>query len=570
MSRIWGSRHEVVAIAAMLAHIFGFSPFVTYGLAALVLAYAAWSSRDNVAALRTARILAVLSIAAAAWSEDSTRWAFLGSGVLLMLFFAVSQAVRQALRLAHLETAHLDVRRPLRDRSSTPRAVAVAVGAVSVLYALAAAAPEPVRMAADFGFALVTLAALVWTSRAVLANYLRRKRESHPIDDAVVEAVERLAPRYIVHFGGAPLSEYQIQMWLPYFDQIGDPYLVLVRDAHLLPGTAACTEAPIVLAPTQSVLDKLLPSSVRACFYSNHAQKNTALIRHGEYLHVQLMHGDSDKAISRSALALMYDRVFVAGQAGVDRYHRHGVDIPDYKFRKIGRPQLHGIKVGELKGERARPTVLYTPTWTGFTEDVNYSSLREGRRLVEALLKRDVDVIFRTHPYTKSNAAYFAYAEEIRERIAADAAKTGKSHRWGKAAEEEMTLSDCINAADVAISDISGSASDWLYGGRPFAMTDPKGLGEDYLEEFPLAEGAYLLDSDAGNVEAVLDELLVTDSKAAVRAEVREYYLGDIAPEDLFEVFAEAVRETYAEPVVKPVPAHLAVPRQRQARVSAL
>src|SRR5690606_37155309 len=103
----------VVAIAAMLAHIFGFSPFVTYGLAALVLAYAAWSSRDNVAALRTARILAVLSIAAAAWSEDSTRWAFLGSGVLLMLFFAVSQAVRQALRLAHLETAHLDVRRPL-------------------------------------------------------------------------------------------------------------------------------------------------------------------------------------------------------------------------------------------------------------------------------------------------------------------------------------------------------------------------------------------------------------------------------------------------------------------------
>src|SRR5690606_8923239 len=138
----------------------------------------------------------------------------------------------------------------------------------------------------------------------------------------------------------------------------------------------------------------------------------------------------SDKAISRSALALMYDRVFVAGQAGVDRYHRHGVDIPDYKFRKIGRPQLHGIKVGELKGERARPTVLYTPTWTGFTEDVNYSSLRDGRRLVEALLKRDVDVIFRTHPYTKSNAAYFAYAEEIRERIAAAAAKTGKSHRW--------------------------------------------------------------------------------------------------------------------------------------------
>ncbi len=564
MSRIWGKRHEIMAIAVVLSYAVGVEPLIVYGAAAVVLAYSAWSSRRSVAGTRTARLLVVLAVAGETWTEDSSRWPLLASGVLLALFLVVAQAVHQALNISHLTTVNLEVRRSLRERCSAPGAAAVSIGALSMLYVLTAAAPASIRPAADPGLLVVTVALLAWIGSTVLGNYLRRKRESHPIDKAVVNAVEELSPKFIVHFGGAVRSEYQIQMWLPYFDRIGDPYLVLVRDPHLLAGTAACTEAPIVVARTQTVLDKLLPESVRACFYSNHAQKNTALIRHGEYLHVQLMHGDSDKAISRSALALMYDRVFVAGQAGVDRYHRHGVDIPDYKFRKIGRPQLHGIRVGERDGEHERPTVLYTPTWTGFTEDVNYSSLREGRRIVEALLARDVDVIFRTHPYTKSNAAYFACAEEIRERIAADAARTGRNHRWGKVAEEDMTLNDCINAADAAISDISGSASDWLYGGRPFAMTDPKGLGEDYLEEFPLAEGAYLLEADADNIEQVLDELLIHDSKAELRAETRRYYLGDIAPEDLFDVFADAVRETYAAPVEKPASGRLVRPRREQ------
>src|SRR5690606_19987106 len=206
-----------------------------------------------------------------------------------------------------------------------------------------------------------------------------------------------------------------------------------------------------------------------------------------------------------------------------------------------------------------RKVVLYTPTWSGLTSDVNYSSLKQGKKIVTALLGRDVTIIFRTHPYTRTNAAYLALAEEIKALIAADAAETGRAHLWGSQAES-VSLSDCVNASDVAISDISGTASDWLYCGRPFAMTDPKGFGEDYLEEFPLAKAAYLLDRNAANIEEVLDELLVTDSKAGVRAEVREYYLGDIAPEDLVEVFSEEVKATYAGPVVKRATGESALP----------
>ncbi|SDD46202.1 CDP-glycerol glycerophosphotransferase family protein [Glycomyces harbinensis] len=563
MTRLWRQRYEVIALAAVIAAAIAPTPLIAYALAAFVLAVTAWSYRDDQATVRTAKLLAVLAVLVAAWSGETPLWTLTAACVLAAGFLAVAGAVRIALGLSHLETVNLVVHRSFAQRAAEPKLIISATGAAATLLPFAAAVPEPMRPVTDAAALGIMLAVLLWTAVAVLANLRRRRVESHPIDEDVVAAVEALQPRFVVHFGGARFSEYQIQMWLPYFDQIGDPYLVLVRDAHLMKGTAACTSAPIVLAPGQNVLDKLLPQSVRACFYSNHAQKNTALIRHGELLHIQLMHGDSDKAISRSALSLMYDRVFVAGQAGVDRYHRHGVDLPEHKFRLIGRPQLHGIRVGEReRAEGEAPVVLYAPTWTGFTEDVNYSSLEEGRTIVQAVLAREASVIFRTHPYTRTNAAYQAHAEEIRAILAADAASTGRPHRWGPAAEQELSLVDCINAADVAVSDISGAASDWLYSGRPFAMTDPKGLREDYLEEFPVAEGAYLLEPGAANIEAVLDEMLVTDSKAVRRQATREYYLGDHAPGDLFEVFAGAVRETYAEPVRKEVAALVGEPVQ--------
>ncbi|GAA2294775.1 hypothetical protein GCM10009853_058480 [Glycomyces scopariae] len=552
MSRLWRQRYEVLAIAAVAAAAVQDLRLATYALAFVVLALVTWTYRADLVGGRTASLLAVLAVLVAA--ESDGRWTLTAACLAAAAFFAVAGFAQAALETSFLETANLDVQRSTRGRAASPAVVSVIVGTATALLPLAAAAPEAFAPAADAAALALVAAGLAWTAAGVIANLVRRSRESHPIDRAVVAAVEKLQPKYVVHFGGAKLSEYQIEMWLPYFDRIGDPYLVLVRDAHLMPGTVACTSAPVVLAPGQSVLDKLLPESVRACFYSNHAQKNTALIRHGELLHIQLMHGDSDKAISRSALSLMYDRVFVAGQAGVDRYHRHGVDIPDRKFRLVGRPQLHGIRVGER--ERAAdeaPVLLYAPTWTGFTEDVNYSSLNEGKAIVEAALARGVAVHFRTHPYTSTNAAYQAFAEEIRAILAADAGRL--PHRWGAAAESQVSLADCVNAADAAVCDISGAASDWLYSGKPFAMTDPRGLRGEYLEEFPVAAGAYLLEPGAGNAEAVMAELFDTDSKAAQRAATREYYLGDHAPEDLFEVFAEAVRETYATPVRKTVTA---------------
>lgn len=550
----WSVRLNLLAVLAVVTALTLHSmSWVTLLLALAVFGAVAWRTPTAVATARIARTLTAIAVLIQVWySGGLDRWPLLAAGVLITLYLAYADIVARVLSIAHLESVGLDVERGRRERLAAPAAIGLMLNLLAVLYALAAVPIRPVAYVTDALFCAAAVAAFAWTGAVALEKYLLRRREAHPVDRRVMTAVTRLQPRFVVHFAGSRESEYQLTMWLPYFERVGDPYMIIVRDRYLLDGVAARTDAPIVLVPAQSVLDNLLPASVRSCFYVNHAVKNAQLIKLDKYLHVQLMHGDSDKAISRSPVSLMYDRVFVAGQAGVDRYHRHGVDIPNYKFRRIGRPQLHDIQVGARdKLDTGRQVVLYTPTWTGLTADVNYSSLKQGKRIVEAALARDVDVIFRTHPYTRTNAAYLALAEEIQAIIAADAAATGRAHLWGAQAENAVTLSDCVNAADVAISDISGTASDWLYCGRPFAMTDPKGFGDDYLEEFPLARASYLLDPDAGNIEAVLDELLVTDSKAETRAEVREYYLGDIAPEDLVGVFVEEVKATYAEPVRK-------------------
>lgn len=550
----WPIRTNLLAVGAVVAAVaLTDTPWLATAFSLAVFGVAAWQDRTGVAGFRIPRTLAALALLILAWySGGLDRWPMLLAGLGVTLFIAYADIFNRALNVGYLQTHNLDIVRTRRSQLTTPGSVGRLFDAVSILYVLGSFPLGEFRFGADLIVLAATAAAFGWIGSAVLQNYLHRRKVSHPVDIQVISAVRRLQPKFVIHFAGARESEYQLQMWLDYFEAVGDPYLIIIRDRYLVDGIAARTKAPIVLVPAQSVLDTLLPSSVRACYYVNHAVKNAQLIKLDKYLHVQLMHGDSDKAISRSPVSLMYDRVFVAGQAGVDRYHRHGVDIPNYKFRRIGRPQLHAMQVGRRdKADEGRQTVLYTPTWTGLTADVNYSSLKQGKKIVQAILARDVDVIFRTHPYTRTNAAYQALADDIKSLIAEDAAKTGRPHLWGDQAESAVSLTDCINAADVAISDISGTASDWLYSGRPFAMTDPKGFEEHYLDEFPLAKAAYLLKPDAGNIDAVLDELLLRDSKADLRAEVREYYLGDIKPGDLIEVFAAEVRDTYARQVRK-------------------
>ncbi|MET8837369.1 CDP-glycerol glycerophosphotransferase family protein [Micromonospora sp. NPDC004540] len=437
-------------------------------------------------------------------------------------------------------------------RSWTPLVTARLGDALLVLLALVALAA---------GLALPAWVALVATllvgagCGAVGLDLARRRFRPPAGGGPVGRALRRHQPEFLLYFSAPPGSEYQVTMWLPYLERIGRPFLVLLREPEFLPTVAAATRAPVVFCPTLKTMDEALVPSLRAAFYVNHGAKNSHCIRFSQLTHVQLHHGDSDKAPSANPVSAIFDKIFVAGQAAIERYARAGVDIPAEKFVVVGRPQVEAIEVRrEPARGLAHPTVLYTPTWTGHHADANYCSLPVAETVIRRLLDRGATVILRAHPYTAQNSASARQLARLTELLAADRAKTGRQHLWGAAAGRELTLTECVNRADALVSDVSGVISDWLYSGKPYAVTDMGVDGEHFVERFPLAGSGYVLRRDVSNVDEVLTDLLDTDPKAAARWATRTRYLGDFPAESYAEVFLDAARRQLAPDWTAPTP----------------
>ncbi|MFF4892772.1 CDP-glycerol glycerophosphotransferase family protein [Micromonospora chersina] len=437
-------------------------------------------------------------------------------------------------------------------RSWTPLVAARLGDALLVLLALVALAAG---LALPAGVALVA-ALLVAAGCGAVGLDLARRRFRPPAGGGPVgRALRRHQPEFVLYFSAPPGSEYQVTMWLPYLERIGRPFLVLLREPEFLPTVAAATRAPVVFCPTLKTMDEALVPSLRAAFYVNHGAKNSHCIRFSQLTHVQLHHGDSDKAPSANPVSAIFDKIFVAGPAAIERYARAGVEIPAEKFVVVGRPQVEAIEVRrEPTTAPAHPTVLYTPTWTGHHADANYCSLPVAETVIRRLLDRGATVILRAHPYTAQNPASARQLARLTELLAADRAKTGRAHLWGAAAGRDLTLTECVNRADALVSDVSGVISDWLYSGKPYAVTDMGVDGEHFVERFPLAGSGYVLRRDMSNVDEVLTELLDTDPKAADRWATRVRYLGDFPAESYAEVFLDAARRQLTADWTAPAP----------------
>jgi CDP-glycerol glycerophosphotransferase (TagB/SpsB family) len=239
----------------------------------------------------------------------------------------------------------------------------------------------------------------------------------------------------------------------------------------------------------------------------------------------------------------MFDRIFVAGQAAIDRYAQKGVVIPAEKFRIVGRPQVASIEPARGRiWDLTDKVVLYAPTWTGSFNDTNYCSLPVAEPLLRELLEHKATVILRAHPYTSKNRQSMVQLARLEAMLAEDQAASGRPHIWGTAADTDMSLVECFNRSDALVADVSSVVSDYLYSGKPFAITDITGAAEAFAENFPLAKAAYVLNGAMSNAADVVTSLLETDPADEVRQSMRSYYLGDF-PKDRYEdVFVEEAR----------------------------
>ncbi|WP_433532370.1 CDP-glycerol glycerophosphotransferase family protein [Micromonospora sp. CA-263727] len=517
------------------------------GLAVVALAAVVWERRvrpgaDAVA--ETTLIAAGVLVGYARQLDAGFDPALAATALVLLGVVLLTGPLRQAGNL-EIRAANLPVRTWVPQvTAGLPDAVA---GLLAVL-ALAALAglPAAVALAASL---LVGAAA-----GAVALDLARRRFRPAAGGSAVTRALRRHQPEFVLHFSAPPGSEYQVTMWLPYLERIGRPFVVMVREPEALPAIAAATTAPVVYCPTLRNMDEVLVPSLRVAFYVNHGAKNSHCIRFTQLTHVQLHHGDSDKAPSANPVSAIFDRIFVAGPAAVDRYARAGVEIPAEKFVVVGRPQVEAIEVRSQPARGlANPTVLYTPTWTGHHADTDYCSLPVAETLLRRLLDRGATVILRAHPYTAQNPASARQLGRLHELLAADRARTGRQHLFGAAASR-LTLAESVNRADALVSDVSGVVSDWLYSGKPYTVTDMGADGARFTERFPLAASGYVLRRDMADLDDVLTRLLDTDPLAEARWATRRRYLGDFPAESYAEAFLTAARRELDPAWTPPAP----------------
>ncbi len=393
-------------------------------------------------------------------------------------------------------------------------------------------------------YALVAPAAVVMVVAALvppllLVPYVAALRRL-PTDDVRLAAAQRavadLAPVVILYFSGGRNSVYQVNMWLETMQRLDRPVLVLLRERRYLPEFGPTT-VPVLCLPYSIDLMNLGLPGARVGLYVSNVGKNIHLLREPALKSAFIGHGDSDKTASFNPFAKVYDEVWVAGEGGRQRYLRAQVGVREDEIVLVGRPQLDGIQSAQPRPANALFTVLYAPTWEGWTEDPHQSSVVSmGPQIVRLLLATPgVRILYKQHPLTGSvNPAAAAVNQLILELLEA----AGPPH---VAVVGVTTLFECFNESDALISDISSVVSDYLKSEKPYFVTNGAAMAEDaFREQNPSASAAYLIGPDAHGLQAGLAEARGPDRMRAERTRARAFLLGD-PDSDAMTQFRQAV-----------------------------
>ncbi|MGO3702392.1 MAG: CDP-glycerol glycerophosphotransferase family protein [Candidatus Saccharimonadales bacterium] len=370
---------------------------------------------------------------------------------------------------------------------------------------------------------------------------LRTQALSRVRDNVSMQRIKDDNLDFVVFFATNKPTYGVYMMWDKYFKRAGRRFAIITQqEQHVMP-LSKQTDTPVIYARRAEDLRTILMlKSIRAVFYPTNNNRNmTTTISPGP-LHVHIGHGDSDKASSYRFTNNMYDRIFVAGNAAIERYVGHGVHIDSNKFVVVGRPQIEDVQVAVNNDIK---TVLYAPTWHGDTSEMNYTSLYEGVHIVKALLSRGLRVIFRPHPQSRRSSTLSTHIDRVLDILKDNERETGVRHVYGHTAEVTMGVSDCFNESDALISDVSSVVSDYLFSEKPIILVSARESAAEFKKEYPIAKAAYVVEPDMVGLGGVLDRLVKSNDPMKVkRKQVKEHYLGSVkVGKDYTSLFTEEV-----------------------------
>jgi CDP-glycerol glycerophosphotransferase (TagB/SpsB family) len=248
-------------------------------------------------------------------------------------------------------------------------------------------------------------------------------------------------------------------------------------------------------------------------------------------MHVHINHGESDKQSMVSNNAKAYDRVFVAGEAAVQRHLAGLMELDVDKLVRIGRPQLD-LRPEPLLEESARRTVLYAPTWEGDAEYNDYTSVDVfGPEIVRAVLAvPDVRLVYKPHPKVTTSETP-AIRDNHRLILSILAAAAAHEPDAGHVAVTQGDILAVMPGCDAMITDVSSVGLDWLYlrTEKPIFITDRHHDGERLRQEVPVSRCADVVDgTNLGDLSTLLAARLDHDEHRIARAAMRHHYFDDV------------------------------------------
>lgn len=356
----------------------------------------------------------------------------------------------------------------------------------------------------------------------------------------------------IAYFADDPTRSYQLVSWLAVLEILHaqHPVGIVVRDPDSATALRARTSLPVLSAPSFPELTALYDElDARVVLYCNNSMLNFQSLLNGRMLHVHINHGESDKQSMASNNAKAYDRVFVAGQAAVQRHQAGLLEFDTTRLVRVGRPQLD-LRPPALLAPSPRRTVLYAPTWEGDAEYNDYTSLdTRGTDLVRAILAvPDVRLVYKPHPKvaTSLTPAVRAAHQEILALVDdADRREPAAGHVAIVSGDILAVLPDC----DAMVTDVSSVGLDWLYlrTEKPIFLTDRHHDAERLRAEVPVSRCTDVVDDeDVARLTALISARLEHDEHHLARVAMRHHYFDDLQVGESTVRFLEAVSELVA------------------------
>ncbi|UGY91728.1 hypothetical protein [Streptomyces gobiensis] len=374
--------------------------------------------------------------------------AVLGCWALHFLCQAVAAAVRRSRRLP-IVTRNIDASE-LRLTAAPPRLF----GKLGSHRLLGVSLVITAGMAATAGTGSAVWGALAagacggWllAGTAYLASWLLPGKRA--VNEELVLAwldrwLTEYQPTVGMYFSGGTGSAYQANMWLSTLARLEGRPLIVLRERFMVQKIGV-TDIPVVCIPRVSPLLDLERSTLKVLLHPANSGKTSQVLRIPTIKHAFVNHGESDKLSSCNPYAKAYDQIWVAGPAARERYQRADVGIDDRDVVEVGRPQLAPIRqyAGPPPAD-GWTTVLYAPTWEGWTnEPGNTSIMLAGESIVRTLLADPkVRLLYKPHPMTGSVAPAAREADQhIRALIAGANVRRATEHgeRPGRRAAAEL------------------------------------------------------------------------------------------------------------------------------------